>query len=199
MPGVENVHFRIRHVLAVAFRLSGITGDLLTAREWHTATLLPNRKVLVAAGGGYDGYPALASAELYDPATGMWTATGSLATARWDHTATLLPNRQVLVAGGTNYTAGVLASAELYDPATGTWTATGSMTTARESHTATLLPNGQVLVAGGGTTTLNSTIRRLECGRRPAAWPLNATFTQRRCCRMGRCWWPAGTPAALTP
>ena len=64
----------------------------------HTATLLPNGKVLVA--GGYDSSGTLASAELYDPASGTWTATGSLATARVCHTATLLPNGKVLVAGG---------------------------------------------------------------------------------------------------
>ena len=57
------------------------TGSLATARYGHTATLLPNGKVLVA--GGYDSNViALASAELYDPASGTWTATGSLATAR---------------------------------------------------------------------------------------------------------------------
>jgi hypothetical protein len=122
------------------------TGSLATARYYHTATLLPNGKVLVTGGIGGSGY--LASAEVYDPATGAWTATGTLATAREYHTATLLPNGKVLVAGGYN-NGSLLSSAEVYDPATGTWTATGSLATAREYHTATLLPNGQVLVAGG--------------------------------------------------
>ena len=91
----------------------------------------------------------LASAELYDPASGTWTATGSLATARDFHTATLLRNGKVLVAGGDGLDSQSLTSAELYDPASGTWTATGSLNTARFLHTATLLPNGKVLVAGG--------------------------------------------------
>ena len=107
-------------------------------------------------------------------APGRWRITGDLVTARYVHTATLLPNGQVLVAGGYGPDCcTILASAELYDPATGAWTATGSMTTARVDHTATLLPNGQVLVAGGSLRrrlqARNYTIRRLECGRRPAA------------------------------
>ena len=117
------------------------------SRFRHTATLLPNGQVLVAGGFNDDG--VLASAELYDPATGLWTATGSMATPRVDHTATLLPNGKVLVAGGEGRRP--FASAELYDPATGLWTATGSMAPSATDHTATLLPNGQVLVAGGST------------------------------------------------
>ena len=62
--------------------------------------------------GGYNGFVSLASAELYDPATGIWTTTGSLNNARSNHTATLLPNGKVLAAGGANFTS--LASAELY-------------------------------------------------------------------------------------
>ena len=65
----------------------------------HTATLLPNGMVLVA-GVRNGSIAVLASAELYDPASGTWTPTGSLNTARTDHTATLLPNGMVLVAGG---------------------------------------------------------------------------------------------------
>ena len=121
------------------------TGAITTPRIIHTATLLPNGKVLVA--GGYNG-GFLLSAELYDPATGTWTVTGPLITARYYHTATLLPNGKVLVAGGQN-ASGYLSSAEMYDPATGIWTATGPLNFARFEHTATLLPNGKVLIAGG--------------------------------------------------
>ena len=125
------------------------TGSLATARYYHTATFLRNGKVLVAGGYNRGTNNSLASTELYDPASGTWTATGSLATARDSHTATLLPNGKVLVAGGYVFGTASLASAELYDSASGSWTATGSLATARYYHTATLLPNGKVLVAGG--------------------------------------------------
>ncbi|MGF6792797.1 Kelch repeat-containing protein [Paraburkholderia sp. 35.1] len=116
-------------------------------RYEHTATLLPNGKVLVVA--GYNKR-ALTSAELYDPASDTWSQTGNLVVPRDLHTATLLPNGKVLVVGGYNNGGGSSqSSAELYDPATGTWSQTGSMSQARDSHTATLLPNGKVLVAGG--------------------------------------------------
>ena len=111
------------------------------------ATLLENGVVLLAGGKGpFTG----ASAELYDPARGIWTATGSLNNARYIHTATLLQNGIVLVAGGNDSSTGfALASAELYDPASGSWTATGGLNAARGYHTATLLRNRKVLVAGG--------------------------------------------------
>src|ERR1700736_6034621 len=53
------------------------TGSLATARYDHTATLLPNGKVLVA-GGTDNSFHAVTSAELYDPASGTWMATGSI-------------------------------------------------------------------------------------------------------------------------
>lgn len=127
------------------------TGSLATARQWHTTTLLPNGKVLVTGGTDVAG-ATLASAELYDPATGAFTAAGTMAFARYNHSATLLPNGKVLIAGGYGVS-GYLASAELYDPATGTFTGTGSLGTARNGHKATLVPNGKVLIAGGVNTT----------------------------------------------
>src|SRR3989304_3433134 len=72
-----------------AANLFSATGSLGTARGEHTATLLPNGKVLVTGGLGEGGI--LYSAEVYDPATGTFNVTGSLGAARGKHTATLLP------------------------------------------------------------------------------------------------------------
>jgi len=126
------------------------TGSMATARSGHNATLLANAalantasygKVLVTGGGGQ-------TAELYNPASRLFTETGPLLVIRTGETATLLNTGEVLVVGGGT------ATAELYDPTSGLFTATtGSMAAARTAHTATLLQDGRVLVAGGGTAT----------------------------------------------
>jgi Bacterial Ig-like domain (group 2)/Kelch motif/Galactose oxidase, central domain len=155
-----------------------VTGSMSTARQDHTATLLPNGTVLVAGGVYYYGLAPLASAEIYNPATGAWTVTGSMSTARWLHTATLLPNGTVLVAGGDTRFGNPVNSPEIYDPATGTWTATGSMSTARYSHTATLLQSGTVLVAGGNVGGIGASAEIYD----PAAgtWAVTGSMTAAR-------------------
>jgi len=113
------------------------------------AVLLPNGKVLIVGGGNWVGEHILSSAELYDPATEIFTTTGSMATGRTGSTATLLPSGKVLIAGGEGCCYYSMGSAELYDPATGTFSPTGNMETGRYLHSATLLPSGKVLISGG--------------------------------------------------
>jgi hypothetical protein len=140
------------------------TGSMVVARSGHTATLLPDGKVLVAGGfdvtkaPGVGGSPQIvATAELYDPSTGTWSATGSMIETRQGHTATRLTNGTVLVVGGyRNAIPGrdergpePLNTAELFDPGTGTWSATGSMSSPFANHGAALLPTGKVLVEYG--------------------------------------------------
>jgi hypothetical protein len=122
-----------------------ITDSMSTARDAHTATLLPDGRVFVT--GGRDGGSIWAGAEIYDPALGTWSSGASMSAARSFHTATLLPNGRVLVTGGSG--GSILASAEIYTLATDTWSPTASMSTARGFHTATLLLDGRVLVTGG--------------------------------------------------
>ena len=121
-------------------------GPMHAARERHTATLLSSGQVLVT--GGID-----ASAELFDPATGVFSSTGNMYMARSAHTATLITGvgvaDEVLVTGGVDaYNHGIVTM-ELYSAVTGTFGANGTMQAARSAHTATLLQNGKILLAGG--------------------------------------------------
>ena len=119
-------------------------------RAAHTATRLPDGKVLIAGGFREEGTSeiAIASAEIFDPVNNTFTSTSDMNEPRNGHTSTLLPNGKVLLTGGWNQQ-GRTATAEFYDPQTGTFEYTGSLMSPRQGLTATLLENGQVLIAGG--------------------------------------------------
>ena len=143
---------------------TAVASRMTSPRGGHTATLLPNGKVLLAA-GYYRGAGTLTTdAELYDPTTKTFTALNArMVTVRASHSATLLQGGKVLVVGGST-NGGVVDSTEWYDPATETFTAIAAKTTARRAgHEATLLPNGLLLLTGGapvfspaGLVVLNS-------------------------------------------
>lgn len=116
-------------------------------RAAHAATALSDGRVLITGGFAQEGH-ALASAEIFDPATNTFSPTGDMRVGRTGHSATLLPDGRVLIAGGWGDRA-PLASAELYDPATGQFTLTGSMAAPRSGHAAARLTDGIVLLVGG--------------------------------------------------
>ncbi|HEX8438771.1 Kelch repeat-containing protein [Archangium sp.] len=118
---------------------------MVSARSSHTATLLPSGKVLVA--GGINNSTILASAEIYDPITGIWSSATSMAFVRQQHTATLLTSGKVLVVGG--YDNGALATAEVYDPVADAWSSAINPSIGHFNHTATALLSGKVLITGG--------------------------------------------------
>jgi hypothetical protein len=127
-----------------------VTGKMGTPRSGHAATLLLDGKVLIT--GGYHSTPGndpsapLTSAELYDPATGTFTAASGMTAPRAFHTATLLADGTVLIAGGQGYAHNDVVSAELYDPVKRLFRPLADMAGA---HTrATRLADGRVLMAG---------------------------------------------------
>ncbi len=128
----------------------------MTGRFSHSATLLPDGRVLVA--GGEAGGAVVAASEVYDPTSGAWTAVGGLRTARAHHSATLLPDGTVLVAGGVTHGGAAVGSAEVYSPSLGAWWTVASLGAPRADHSATMLATGAVLAVGGwtGGTVLTS-------------------------------------------
>jgi hypothetical protein len=131
-----------------------MTGSLQTARTSATATLLPDGRVLIAGGSGFQAngeeltMAAFASAEYFDPVEGQFTTAGSMTEVRAGHTATQLQSGKVLIVAGS----ADQMSAELFDPESGRFAATGSMGVPRFEHVAILLADGRVLVAGGSGT-----------------------------------------------
>jgi N-acetylneuraminic acid mutarotase len=177
----------------------GTTGGMLTARSYHTATLLPNGKVLVAGGYGNIGYygnGSLNSTELLDPATGTWTPAAPMNTARDRHTATLLADGRVLVTGGENisYPGGnqqtqFLSSAEIYNPSTNNWSNAGTLQEASVNSSTALLttgPNaGKVLVVGGlcnssACNYTSSTVELFDPGTGTASYAASTTRPYRQ-------------------
>ena len=95
--GLAALAFNFSLIQAAQAGSFSYTGSMTTGRIGHTATLLPNGKVLVAGGGTLEAI----SAELYDSANAMWTVTAPTINGHSRPTATMLLNGKVLVAGAT--------------------------------------------------------------------------------------------------
>lgn len=167
-------------------------------RWLHTATLLNDGLVLLVGGRnnsctGTCPVFSLASAEIFNPATGTYMATGPLNISRHNHTATLLADGRVLVIGGeTTEDLGTGSSevqqAEIYDPATGMFSYYGNMLITRGRHTATLLNNGKLLIMGGeirsGAQTASTELLDIASGVSTPGPELNETHIRAHAIRL---------------
>jgi hypothetical protein len=118
------------------------TGNMIAARDRHSATLLPDGRVFIAGGS------EPISAEIYDPLSGKFTATGDMVASPYQwQSATLLQDGRVFIASQP--------TAQLFDPITGTFTATSPYAAPPpdyiEPNGVTLLVDGRVLLTGGNT------------------------------------------------
>ena len=131
------------------------TKNMLAARESHTATLLKDGNVLITGGhqGRRTAIMIYASAEIYDPKNGTFTAAANLTVKRHKHDAALLNDGQVLIVGGSDErdSRGAYTSVEIYNPKTKTFVKIGDMNLPRYklNGTTVLLKNGEILIAGG--------------------------------------------------
>ena len=125
-------------------------GEMKLARARHTASLLPDGRVLIA--GGEDDSNTHASTELFDPKQAVasaWSAGPDLPGSRAGHVAVTLSDGQILMAGGYGSST-YLASFVIYKPSTNSFQSpAASLSKARATIAATLLQNGKVLLAGG--------------------------------------------------
>ena len=131
-------------------------GEMLHVRAVHTATLLRDGRVLIAGGLTCCQVPNpspefyASTAEIYDPATDVFTPTGPMSSASGNHAAALLPDGRVLISGGDgNDPAAPPLGTEIFDPVSGQFSSAGDLQAPRDSHSAVTLTDGRVLVIGG--------------------------------------------------
>ena len=144
-----------------------VRGEMADARVLHTAAALADGRVLVVGGKarygrcelGSECHDPSASVEVYDPASGVWSAAAPMSVPRVCPGSIPLDDGRVLVAGGalvTNAallerggTGGALRLAEVYDPSTDTWSSVGATEIERHCPVAVRLPDGRALLTGG--------------------------------------------------
>ena len=132
----------------------GPVGDMRVPRAAHTATALPDGRVLLAGGCIDHGCEsATATTELFDPATQRFEPGPALRRQRVGHVAVPLRDGAVLVVGGWSGANLAVAAERLVD---GAFVPAGRLGSPRGGLTATVLRDGRVLVVGGtdGSRTL---------------------------------------------
>ena len=156
---------------------------MVSVRSGHTATLLANGKVLVTGGNMSPGTSTVATntAEIYDPATNIFTSTGNMARPRLGHTATLLPDGNVIIIGGYDTSSSSVSNGvEIYLTKLGIFAILKGqppMKVARYNHQISKLNNGKYLITGGITNAISPDPIRRPVNSAEIFDPSDYTFT----------------------
>ncbi len=114
------------------------------------SALLSDGRVMVIGGAtGSSSTEATATVNLYDPASGQWSAATQMLQPRAYPMVVRLVDGSVLVAGGSR-DGQPLDTAERYNPNNGTWVAAGRLNVPRTQGNLILLQDGRALATGGG-------------------------------------------------
>jgi hypothetical protein len=129
------------------------TGSMVKGRRGHSMTTLGDGRVLIIGGESWDGTTTVpeSTAELYEPAAGVFTLVGQMAFNGWYHTATLLPNGKVLIVGASIDTnRGGAPTVEIFDPSTKRSSPVSYTTDIRAAWAKCVLRSGKVLLLAEG-------------------------------------------------
>ncbi|MDC0678373.1 Kelch repeat-containing protein [Sorangium atrum] len=150
------------------------------ARMRHTATLLPDGRVLVAGSWGTESGKTV---EIYDPSSDTWTSAAEMTTARRSPGAALFADGRVMMAGNSHDESDGALAAELYDPASDTWALGPALDVMVNDHATALLNDGRVLIAGGNAGSVVAPYQKID-----HAWLyVPAQPASRGACQAGAC------------
>jgi hypothetical protein len=131
------------------------TGSLNIGRFGHSATLLPDDRVMVLGGTTTEDIgpsPQVQTAEVYDPGTGKFRFLGYTALGRGLRAITLLNNGRYLLAGGYNQNDSPTETTEFFYTVARASAPGPDMNDWRIRATAVKLNNGEVLIVGGNNS-----------------------------------------------
>jgi hypothetical protein len=132
------------------------TGLMDYARWYPSNVELPDGTTLTMAGSDQTGKGRQRSLEIYNPATGAWTALPASANMQDKPEPELYPSL-FLLPNGTVVDAGPNQTTRVFNPATKTWSTVGNMNYGYRDHeAAVLLPGLQKVLISGGSPTHNS-------------------------------------------
>lgn len=132
-------------------------GNMTEGRSNHSATLLVNDSVLFV--GGNQGIRGLASTEIHDTSTNLWSVGPLMSEARTQHAAVRLADGRVVVLGGKKINGSASSSVEVFDAATAKFVSAAPMMDARIRPAALIVkaPEHVIVVGGQGKTSALAT------------------------------------------